>query len=101
MQSDLPFERQVIERSSYFALRVCPRADAEAWWSAARRRHDAPPAVAALLAGRARIELTLEEADQALAWAAQLDGWRESSTKPLTVYPTTALGERRRGEAAG
>ena len=59
-------ESQVSARAAYVALRVCPRADADVWWSAVRRRDDIPYAIAALLGGRARIELTREEATHTL-----------------------------------
>jgi hypothetical protein len=84
---------EISERASYLALRGCPRADADAWWAAVRRRHDIPRAVAALLGGRARIELTREEAGQALGWARTIEGWANAEIKPLFVYPTNALGE--------
>jgi hypothetical protein len=67
-------------------LRIRPRASAGAWWSAARLRHDAPPAVGALLAGRARVELTPEEADQAITWARSVDGWAAAEPKPLFIH---------------
>jgi hypothetical protein len=73
---------------SYYALRVCPRAEAHAWWNAARRAQaDAPTAIRALLSGRTRVELSLSEAHDALAWAAQLDGWAGHGLKPLWLYP--------------
>jgi hypothetical protein len=83
---------EVTEHVSYFALRVDPRADADIWWSAVRRRTDAPPAIAALLGGRARVELTREEAGHAMAWAGGIDGWPDTDSKPLIVYPAHALG---------
>jgi hypothetical protein len=76
--------------SSYLALRVCPRVTAEAWWAAARKRRDAPPAVGALIAGRTRVEVTEAEAAQALAWAGGIDGWGELHPKPLFVHGTGA-----------
>ena len=91
---------QFSERTSYYALRVCPRADADAWWSAVRRRDDVPHAVAALLGGRARIELTREEAGHALAWAGGIEGWPSTDAKPLFVYPPNAPGGPAEGEIA-
>jgi hypothetical protein len=69
-------ELLAIATNSYVALRVHPSAEAEAWWTAARKRPDAPPAVGALLAGRSRVEVTVAEAEQALAWASGIDAWR-------------------------
>jgi hypothetical protein len=43
--------------------------------------------VRALLGGRARVELSAEEAVQAIHWAAQLNGWDEHDSQPLFVYP--------------
>ena len=79
---------QFSPRTSYYALRVCPSADADVWWSTVRRCDDVPHAVAALLSGRARIELTREEASFALSWAERIEGWTDSDIKPLFVYPT-------------
>lgn len=75
------------ERHAYYALRVCPKATADAWWSAVRGRRDVPPAIVALLHGRTRVELTRAEAGAAMAWAGRLDGWAEAQPKPLHVYP--------------
>lgn len=72
---------------SYLVLRVAERADANAWWSEARGRRDAPPAIAALLAGRTRVELDEHEADHALAWARSLPGWPGEEPEPLFLYP--------------
>lgn len=79
--------------SSYCVLRVCPRAPAEAWWSALRERHDVPGAIRVLLSGRIRVELTREEAAAALAWAAGIRGWVESDPRPLFVYDPGAEHE--------
>jgi hypothetical protein len=38
--------------------------------------------------GRTRIELTAQEADAALEWAATVDGWAEARPKPLLVHLT-------------
>jgi hypothetical protein len=81
--------------TSYYALRVCPRVDADAWWSAVRRRDDVPHGVAALLGGRARVELTREEAGHALAWAGSIEGWPTTDAKPLVVYPAEPAGRDR------
>ena len=72
--------------NSYVALRVHPDAGADAWWTAARARRDAPPAIGALLAGRSRVEVTVAEAEQALAWASGIDGWSGAAPKPLFVH---------------
>jgi hypothetical protein len=73
--------------ASYHALRVTPGASAGAWWHAVSARSDAPLALAALLAGRTRVELSHDEAVQVLAWAASVDGWEGSELKPLTLFP--------------
>jgi hypothetical protein len=73
---------------SYFALRVCLRADAPDWWAAAHRaRSTAPPAVRAILGGRMRVEVTEEEARAAIAWATAIDGWDPEGLPPLWVFP--------------
>lgn len=72
--------------NSYVVLRVRETGAAEAFWVAARKRRDRPPAVGALLAGRSRIEVTRWEADQALAWAGSVDGWDGADDKPLFVH---------------
>jgi hypothetical protein len=71
---------------SYVALRVCPRAPAAEWWEAARRRRDAPAPIAALLAGRRRVEVTPDEAAHALEWAGAVAGWPTAGPKPLVLY---------------
>jgi hypothetical protein len=73
--------------TSYYALRVARGARAGAWWNAVSVRRDAPRASAALLAGRARVELSHDEAQQALAWAASVDGWDGSERKPVMLFP--------------
>ena len=45
-----------------------------------------PPPVAALLAGRTRVELSVTEADAALGWAATLPTWADADPKPLHVH---------------
>ena len=72
---------------SYYALRVCPRAHAPRWWASARDAAAAPPAIAAILAGRSRVEVSAEEAVDALAWARKLPGWDDDSVAPLSAYP--------------
>jgi hypothetical protein len=76
--------------ASYYALRAGSRATAGAWWDAVRERHDAPPAIAALLAGRMRVELGRDEAERALAWAAGVEGWERSEPKPVALYAAGA-----------
>jgi len=75
------------EYHAFYALRVCPQSTADAWWSAVRARHDIPPAIGALVRGRTRIELTRDEAGEAMAWARRLEGWADAQPKPLHVYP--------------
>jgi len=80
----------VESRTSYCVLRVCPAAPAEAFWSAVRRRDDVPDAIAVLLGGRIRIELTHAEAVEALLWAAAVPGWADAEPKPLFLYDPRA-----------
>ena len=77
----------MVQDISYYALRRCPGAAAEQWWLVARRRRDLPPALHALAVGRARVELTGEEAADALAWAERVEGWAAAEIKPLLVHP--------------
>lgn len=70
-----------------YALRVSAHALESTWVESARRAHDAPLAIRAVLQGRWRVELTAEEAWAALAWARKLDGWDEGSRPPLWIYP--------------
>jgi hypothetical protein len=72
--------------TSYFVLRARAEPDAPAWWLAVRRRPDVPEAISVLLAGRARVEVSREEAEDALAWAARIEGWASAEAKPLFVY---------------
>jgi hypothetical protein len=73
---------------TYYALRVCPRAESSTWWASARLAFPfAPPAIRAILTGRTRVELSAEEARQALEWARGLDGWDSGSYTPLYVVP--------------
>src|SRR4029450_1850361 len=55
-------------------LRVCPRAAADAFWSALRAEREIPDAIAVLLAGRIRVEITRQEAAEALGSAAGNSG---------------------------
>jgi hypothetical protein len=71
---------------SYLVLRPAHSAETDGWWAAARRRADVPAAVAALMRGRSRIELSADEADATLLWAAGLDGWADAEPKPLVLY---------------
>jgi len=75
------------EDHAFYALRVCPKATADAWWSAVRARHDVPPGIMALVRGRTRVELTRDEAGEAMAWAGRQEGWADAEPKPLHVYP--------------
>jgi hypothetical protein len=72
--------------SSYCALRVSLHSTASDWWSAASDRRDAPQAIGALLRGRNRVELTREEATDALAWAGSIAGWAAAEPKPLFMH---------------
>jgi hypothetical protein len=73
--------------ASYTALRATAGPGADAWWQAARSSENSPPPVIALLRGRTRIELSGDEVDAVLAWAATVDGWADAHPKPLIVYP--------------
>jgi hypothetical protein len=78
--------------ASYLALRVGPHASASSWWTAARRRRDIPAPIAVLLNGRERVEVTSDEAAQALAWAGSITGWNAEDPKPVWLYqPAGAL----------
>jgi hypothetical protein len=75
---------------SYYALRVCERADGARWWASVRRAlPDVPAPVRAIMAGRSRVELTSEEAWAVLAWARTLDGWDSDGYTPLWIYPVS------------
>jgi hypothetical protein len=72
---------------SYCALRVRQNAQGTSWWTAAQHEPEPPRAVEVLLAGRAhRVELSPAEAEEALAWAAQIPGWAEEPEKPVFTY---------------
>jgi len=77
----------MLEQASYYALRRCPGAAADAWWVTASQRRDTPRAILALLAGRERVELSSAETIESLAWAERVDGWPESGEPPLRAYP--------------
>jgi len=77
-------------KAAYYALRVRPDAVAPEWWAEAHERSDVPRSVRAILAGRMRVEITAEEAVQAIHWAAQLSGWEDHGEHPLFVYPDLA-----------
>jgi hypothetical protein len=82
--------RTTTNSDSYVAIRVHPSTAAETWLAAARRRPNVPRAIAALIGGRNRVEVTAEEAEDALRWAASTDGWIEMDPKPLVVHDTAA-----------
>ena len=71
---------------TYSALRVNSRSPALVWWTAASQRRDAPPAITSLLGGRTRVEVTRDEAVQALAWAAGIAGWPAAGPEPVFVH---------------
>jgi hypothetical protein len=77
----------MVENTSYYALRRCSGAAADAWWVNASRLRDAPPAIAALMSGRARVEVNRDETVEALAWAERVDGLPHGGEPPLRVYP--------------
>jgi hypothetical protein len=79
------------DNATYVALRVESDASADLWWAAASQRHDAPAAIAALLGGRTRVEVTRDEAQRALAWAAGIGGWAGAERKPVFVYEPAPL----------
>jgi len=76
----------VLADAPHVVLRISARASAPAWWSAVSRRRDAPPSIGTLLTGRRRVELTAEEAAEAVAWAGSVDGWAASEPKPIFIY---------------
>lgn len=75
-----------LDADSYCVLRVCPAAAADAFWAELRALDDVPDAIAALRAGRIRVEVSRREAAEALAWAAGVEGWATADPKPLFVY---------------
>jgi hypothetical protein len=70
---------------SYYALRIHPQAVAPVWWAAARVASEVPAPVRALVAGRARVEVSAREAIEAIAWARELPGWRLDHPAPRTT----------------
>jgi hypothetical protein len=76
---------EVVE-TSYVAVRAHRSRETDGWWAEAARLAPVPPPIAALLAGRTRIELSGREAEAVLAWAATLAGWTDADPKPLRVY---------------
>jgi hypothetical protein len=82
--------RVLSDAASYCVLRVCARAPAEAFWAALRAQSEVPPAIGVLLAGRIRVELTRQEATEALAWASGISGWDSADPKPLFLYDPRA-----------
>jgi len=78
----------VSEPPPYYALRVCPRADAPPWWSSAREAADrAPWAIQAILAGRMRVEVSAQDAIAALSWARTLEGWGPTAARRCGCIP--------------
>jgi hypothetical protein len=75
---------------TYSALRVRSRASAPAWWRAASERQDAPAAIASLLGGRTRVEVTTDEGLRALEWAAGVAGWAGADPKPVFLHEPVA-----------
>ena len=76
-----------LPEKSYVALRIRSHAQASPWWEAAQRAADtAPPAMRSILAGRSRVELSAAEAQDAIAWASNLEGW-DYGLAPVYVYP--------------
>jgi hypothetical protein len=69
-----------------WVLRVRPAASEGDWWRAARRRHDAPAPIGALLRGRSRVEVTPDEANEAITWAERLDEWNATTPTPLFIH---------------
>jgi hypothetical protein len=88
----LPPSMQAAE-SSYVALRAHRSPETAAWWDEADRSNAVPPPVAAFLAGRTRLELSVDEADAALHWAATLASWADAEPKPLRVHMHDPVGD--------
>ena len=72
--------------TSHWVLRVHPEAPQSDWWHSARRRRDVPAPISALIRGRARVEVTPDEARAAIEWAARLEGWSTAAPKPLFIH---------------
>jgi hypothetical protein len=77
--------------SSPWVLRVHPAAADGDWWRAARLRRDTPAPISALMHGRARVEVSPDEANQAIEWAARVDGWSTASPKPLFIHQPDSI----------
>ncbi len=71
---------------SYHALRISRDASVEWCEHALKRRGSAPAAILALLGGRTRVELTAEEAADAIEWATRVQGWNDDGPPPLIVH---------------
>jgi hypothetical protein len=84
------------EPSAHYVVRVRHDVDAARWWSAAADDADAPAVIQALLAGRSRVEVGLEEALEVRAWASRIDGWKPDGEQPLSFYPATPTTGRTR-----
>jgi hypothetical protein len=82
---------QVFIEAPQAVLRIRPEASTLPWWDAVRRRPDAPSAIDALLTGRQRVEVTAQEATQAIIWAENVDGWAAAEPKPLFVHHSGPL----------
>jgi hypothetical protein len=78
------------DAASYCVLRVCPAASAETFWSAVRAQSDVPHAIRVLLAGHIRVEVSRQEAAEALGWVAGISGWEGAEPKPLFLYDPRA-----------
>jgi hypothetical protein len=72
--------------ATYAALRVDRGAAASVWWASVALRRDAPAPIAALLSGRTRVEVTRDEGQRALAWAAGVAGWAAAEPKPVFLH---------------
>ena len=85
------YARRVSTDAPGAVLGIRPEVLASAWWDAVSRRPDAPPAIHALLTGRQRVEVTAQEATQALTWAPSVDGWAAADPKPLFIHHPGSL----------
>ena len=65
-------------------LRASRTDGSAAWWAEAEARApSAPAALQVILRGRNRVELTEDEAVEALDWAKALPGWHDADPEPL------------------
>ena len=65
-------------------LRASRTDGSAAWWAEAEARApSAPAALQVILRGRNRVELTEDEAIEALEWAKELPGWHAADPEPL------------------